>query len=129
MSTAAAKSLNLLVVDDSAMMRAMLTRAARLSGLPIGAIHEAANGQEALALLETQSVDALFTDLNMPVMTGMELLRIIDERNSWPGLLRVVISADGSAAKRDGADALNTLRYIEKPFKPEAIRDVLAALL
>lgn len=126
---AATKSLNLLIVDDSAMMRAMLTRAARVSGVPIGAIHEAANGQEALALLESNSVDAMFTDLNMPVMTGVELLRAIDAAQRWPDLLRVVISADGSTAWREGASSLNALRYVEKPFKPETIRDVLASLL
>ena len=125
----ATKPLNLLIVDDSAMMRALLTRAARLSGIPLAAVLEAANGEEALALLETQAVDALFTDLTMPVMTGLELLRAIDERQRWPALLRVVISSDGSSHGRVQAEGLNAVRYVEKPFRPEAIRDVLATLL
>lgn len=120
--------LNLLVVDDSAMMRAMLKRALQVSGIPIGTLHEATNGQEALALLESQAIDALFTDLNMPVMTGVELLHAIDERHLLPGLVRIIISADGSTAARQ-ADTLGPVQYVEKPFKPEAIRDALAALL
>ena len=106
----------------------MLIRAARLSGIPLAAVHEATNGEEALALLETQAVDAVFTDLTMPVMTGLELLRAIDERKRWPALLRVVISADGSFPGRVEAEGLNAVRYVEKPFRPEAIRDVLATL-
>jgi two-component system, chemotaxis family, chemotaxis protein CheY len=127
--SASTNGLNLLLVDDSVMMRAMLKRAAQLSGVPLGAIHEASNGAEALALLEREAVDALFTDLNMPVMTGVELLRAIDERRRWPGLIRVIISADGSTARRQQDASGNDVQYLGKPFKPEAIRDVLAALL
>ncbi len=123
------KPINLLVVDDSAMMRAMLKRAAQLSGVALGAIYEAANGEEALRLLEANSIDAIFTDINMPVMTGIELLQTIDERRQWPDLVRVIISADGSTINRQQADSLSTLRYIAKPFRPEAIRDVLASIL
>ena len=126
--TTASRALNLLLVDDSAMMRAMLKRAAQLSGIPLGAIHEAANGEEALALLDKEPIDALFTDLNMPVMTGTELLHAIAESARWPALVRIIISADSSTASRE-TSAFPDLKYVGKPFKPEAIRDVLATLI
>jgi len=123
------RRLNLLVVDDSAMMRAMIKRAAALSKVPLGTIYEASNGEEALRLLDIAPIDAIFTDINMPVMTGIELLKAIDRDDRWKRLLRVIISTDGSTAHRNEAGDLSAYRYVEKPFKPEDIRDVLISLL
>lgn len=124
----AGRPLSLLIVDDSATMRAMLRRVVDLSGIPVRAIHEAANGRDAMAVLEREHVDALFTDINMPVMTGIDLLRRIAADGRWPGLLRVIISTDGSASRRAEADALDVRLYLEKPLRPEVMRDVLAAI-
>ena len=82
-SAAAVKPLNILIVDDSATMRALLHRVVGLADLPIGTIYQAPNGLEALKILETHSVQAVFTDLNMPVMNGMQLLREMAKRDSW----------------------------------------------
>ena len=71
----ASSALNILVVDDSAMMRTLIKRAAALTGLPIGRIFEAGDGRQALDVLKSEHVHALFTDINMPVMTGIELLQ------------------------------------------------------
>jgi two-component system chemotaxis response regulator CheY len=122
------RPLNLLIVDDSAMMRAMIKRAAGLTGVPIGEIYEAANGREAIDVLEQHDVDALITDINMPVMSGTELLRAIAPQERYRDLLRVVISTDGSAARRAEADTLHVRHYVEKPFRPEVMRDVLFEL-
>ena len=122
------RPLNILIVDDSAMMRMMIKRVTGLCGVPIGEIFEAGNGREAIAILESQQVDALFTDINMPVMTGTELLRAIEKDGRWPTLLRVIISTDGSAARRAEADELHVRLYVEKPFRPEVMRDVLSEL-
>jgi two-component system, chemotaxis family, chemotaxis protein CheY len=121
-------AMNLLIVDDSAMMRTMIRRAAAATGLPIGDIFEAADGRQALAVLEQQHVDALFTDINMPVMTGIELLRRIAGDERWRGMTRVIISTDGSDARRSEAGALDVRLYVEKPFRPEVMRDVLSDL-
>jgi two-component system chemotaxis response regulator CheY len=73
-------------------------------------------------------VDALFTDINMPVMTGMELLRQIAGHSRWQHMIRVIISTDGSEARRNEAGELDVRLYVEKPFRPEVMRDVLAEL-
>jgi len=121
-------AMNILVVDDSAMMRTMIKRAAAATGLPIGQIFEAADGRQALTVLEQQHVDALFTDINMPVMTGMELLQQIAGHERWRHMVRVIISTDGSEARRSEAGALDVRLYVEKPFRPEVMRDVLSDL-
>jgi len=126
--TAGVKPLNILIVDDSATMRALLHRVVGLADLPIGTIYQAPNGLEALKILETHSVQAVFTDLNMPVMNGMQLLREMAKRDSWKDLLRIIISTDGSKLRREEARELNVNLYVEKPFRPEVVRDVLCQI-
>ena len=115
--------INILVVDDSAMMRAMIRRALRLSGANV-LVSEASNGREALAILESERIDAVFTDINMPVMSG-------HQSAEEPGvpiedhIKRVVISTDGSAARRIEVRDLHVTHYISKPFAPEMFRDVI----
>jgi two-component system chemotaxis response regulator CheY len=118
--------MRILIVDDSAMMRKMIRRVFALVDVPIDEIFEAANGAEAIEVLEMHDdVDVLLTDINMPVMSGTELLREIAKQPKWRHMRRVIISTDGSAARRDEAAGLDVRCYLEKPFSPEVIRDVL----
>jgi two-component system, chemotaxis family, chemotaxis protein CheY len=119
------KPLNCLIVDDSSVMRRMVRRTMELSEVPLGQVHEAGNGREALDLLLTTTVDVLFTDINMPVMTGPELLRALIK---LPDAVRarVVISTDGSDARKAEVSGLNVDWYLEKPLRPEVMRDVLS---
>ena len=120
--------MRILIVDDSAMMRKMIRRVLALSEVPVDEIFEASDGAEALHLLETHDVDVLLTDINMPVMTGTELLRELASNSRYRALRRVIISTDGSASRRDEAAALDVRCYLEKPFSPEVIRDVLTEI-
>ena len=119
------KPLNCLIVDDSSVMRRMVRRTMELSEVPLGQVHEANNGREALDLLATTSVDVLFTDINMPVMNGADLLRALVKQ---PDAVRarVGISTDGSEARRAEVLGLNVDWYLEKPLRPEVMRDVLS---
>jgi len=119
------KPLNCLIVDDSSVMRRMVRRTMELSEVPLGQVHEAGNGREALDLLATTDVDVLFTDINMPVMNGAELLRALSKQ---PDIVRarVVISTDGSEARKAEVVGLNVDWYLEKPLRPEVMRDVLS---
>ena len=119
------KPLNCLIVDDSSVMRRMVRRTMELSEVPLGEVLEAGNGREALDLLQTTAVDVLFTDINMPVMNGADLLRAL---SATPDAVRarVVISTDGSEARRAEVVGLNVDWYLEKPLRPEVMRDVLS---
>lgn len=121
--------MRILIVDDSAMMRAMIKRVVALAEVPVDEILEAANGAEALAILESHDVQLLLTDINMPVMNGAELLREIARHERWRGLGRVIISTDGSTSRREEAAGLDVHRYLEKPFSPEVLRDVLTEVI
>lgn len=117
-------ALSMLIVDDSAMMRRMIRQVIALSGYEDAAIHEAGNGREALAVLDAYDVQVLITDLNMPVMNGTELLTALAARERGP-VARLVITTDGSAARREAVTGLGVTRYLEKPLRPEVLRDVL----
>ena len=117
--------MRILIVDDSSMMRAMIKRVVKLTDVPVEEILEAGDGAEALTLLEQHDVQLLLTDINMPVMNGAELLRALADDERWSGLTRVIISTDGSTARREEAAELDVRCYLEKPFSPEVLRDVL----
>jgi two-component system chemotaxis response regulator CheY len=119
---------NILIVDDAATMRALIRRVVALTEVPIDNVFEARNGSEALKTLEAESVHAVFTDINMPVMNGPALLREMAKRESWNSILRIVISTDGSKLRRQEARELLVSLYVEKPFRPEVVRDVLVQI-
>ena len=84
------------------------------------------NGEEALQTLASHpGIDLVLTDINMPVMTGPELLRAL---KTQPEAVRarVVISTDGSDARKAEVSGLNVDWYLEKPLRPEVMRDVLS---
>jgi len=117
--------MRILIVDDSSMMRAMIKRVVKLTKVPVEEILEAGDGAQALTLLESHDVQLLLTDINMPVMSGADLLRRVAGDDRWRNLTRVIISTDGSEARRDQAAGLSVRCYLQKPFRPEVLRDVL----
>jgi two-component system chemotaxis response regulator CheY len=125
---ATARPLNILIVDDSATMRAVIRRVIALTEVPVGSLYEANNGREALKIMESRQVEAVFTDINMPVMTGHEFLKAMSENDRWDDVLRIVVSTDGSKLRRDEARNLKVALYVEKPFRPEVVRDVLCQI-
>jgi two-component system chemotaxis response regulator CheY len=117
--------MRILIVDDSAMMRELIKRVVKMTRVPVDEVLEAGDGAEALALLEHHDVQLLLTDINMPVMNGAELLRRLVKDDRWRDLTRVIISTDGSTARREEAAELAVSCYLKKPFSPEVLRDVL----
>lgn len=118
--------MRILIVDDSSMMRAMIKRVVKLTNVPVEEILEAGDGAQALTLLESHDVHLLLTDINMPVMNGAELLRRVAKNDRWRALTRVIITTDGSTARREEAAELSVSCYLQKPFSPEVLRDVLS---
>jgi len=121
--------LNILVVDDSETVRAVIAKTLRIAGIPIGKLHMAGNGREALDLLSAEWVDLVFADINMPVMGGVELV----EKMSADGMLKsvpvVIVSTEGSATRIEQLKAKGVSAYIRKPFTPEILRDTVQQVL
>ena len=107
-------SLNVIVVDDSAVMRAMMIRTLRTSRVALRDIHEAADGEQALAELDAHWIDLALVDLNMPGMSGEELVRAI-RADLPPALAAHLVRAHGAA-------------FLQKPFTVEALRAAVEQL-
>jgi len=120
---------NVLIVDDSQTMRKVIRKTVSISGFEIGDCWEAGNGQEALAILGSCWVDLILADLNMPVMNGLEMLRELKKTELHSHIPVVLITTEGSEKRLEEAYALGIKGYIQKPFFPETIRDVLTKIM
>lgn len=119
--------LNVLVVDDSSVMRAMIIKTMRMSGLDLGEIHQAANGQEGLDTARNNWLDLVVADINMPVMNGEEMIDQMKADPELADLPTIVISTEGSATRIERLERKG-VKFIHKPFTPEIIRDTIKGL-
>lgn len=115
---------NVLVVDDSAVMRQMVVRTLRMSGVPLGTVFEAGNGEAGLFVLQDEWVDLLLLDINMPVMNGEEMLRRVRANPDTEQLPVIVVSTEGSEARLQALQELGA-SIVRKPFAPETLRDTI----
>ncbi|MFZ3046445.1 MAG: response regulator [Desulfatirhabdiaceae bacterium] len=120
--------MNILIVDDSKVMRQMIIKTLRISGLPLGEIHQASNGLEGLEFLNRQWVDLVILDINMPVMTGEEMMNHMQNRDECKDIPVIVISTEGSTTRIEHMEQLGAC-FIHKPFSPEKIRDAVYRIL
>lgn len=118
-----------LIVDDSSVMRKIVERALRQAGLELTRVHEAGSGAEGLTVLTGERVDLIVSDINMPVMDGLEFLRQVQRRGLAPGVPVVMITTEGGEEHVRQALAAGAQGYIRKPFTPDQVRDRVLPLL
>jgi two-component system, chemotaxis family, chemotaxis protein CheY len=122
-------ALNILVVDDSEIVRAVIIKSLELTNVPVKEVYQAANGRQALEVMAEHWVDLVFADINMPVMNGVAMV----EKMSQDGLLKtipvVIISTEGSTTRVQELQSKGVRAYVRKPFKPEDIRQVVDQLI
>ena len=118
--------LNVLLVDDSTVIRKMLKRVLAESNLPFDKVLEAGDGQQALAALDADTVHLVLCDVNMPVMDGLEFLQNMRKNPAWQSLPVLMITNEGGQANVLRAAELGAKGYIRKPFTTEEIKDKLA---
>jgi two-component system chemotaxis response regulator CheY len=117
-------ALNVLVVDDSAVMRAMIIKTLRLSGMPFNELYQASNGAEALQMLAQHWIDLALLDINMPVMNGEEMLIQVRQSPETADLAVIVVSTEGSDTRIAALRQLGA-EFIHKPFTPEELRETI----
>lgn len=121
-------ALNILVVDDSSVMRAMIIRTINMSGLPLGEMSEAPNGAEALKILKERWVDLVIADINMPVMNGEEMINRMMQDPELKTIPILVVSTEASQGRIERLMSKGA-SFIKKPFSPELIRDTVMRIL
>lgn len=125
------KSFKFLLVDDSRVTRRLLKNALIEADIGSCQFFEAAHGQEALDELERiqYQVDAVFCDLNMPVMDGMEFLNTLGTRGKLQTCPVIMVTGDLSEGRGVQTLAHGARDLIGKPFTPETIRESVKNVL
>jgi len=121
-------SLNILVVDDSRMMRSVLIRTLEISGLDVGQLVQAANGREGLDALEKNWIDLALVDINMPVMDGETMIEHMKHSPLTRDIPVVVISTESSPERVEQLRK-KTAGFVHKPFTPETVRETIERVL
>lgn len=122
-------SCNVLVVDDSPILRAAIKKVVKLAGVSEDHTFEAGNGQEALDLLETVWVDLVLLDLNMPVMDGEQFAQELRKRPDLKDVAVVVVSTESNKSRLERMRELGIIDTLHKPFEPEDLRKLIASVL
>jgi two-component system chemotaxis response regulator CheY len=120
---------DVLVVDDSAAIRKILTRVLRQTGMAIQTIHEAGDGREALAVMAQHRIDLVLSDINMPKMDGLQLLASLKASPQWQKIPVVMITTEGGETKVAEAVRLGAAGYVRKPFTADQIKEKLVGIL
>jgi two-component system chemotaxis response regulator CheY len=122
-------SISILIVDDSATMRGFIKRTLQATRIPLGEIWEASNGREGLEQMRSNWMDIVLADLNMPDMTGVEM---IDQMNLDPMLSAlpvIVVSSEGDQAVLHTLSRKGVKEFIRKPFQPQKLQEVIEKVL
>lgn len=116
-------SLKVLVVDDMMSMRNIVKRA--LLSIGYRDIHDASNGEEALEKLKSGGFGFVLLDWNMPVMSGIELLRTIRADSALQTLPVLMITAEAKMENIMEAIQAGVSDYLVKPFSEQALQEKL----
>lgn len=120
---------NILMVDDSQTVRAVLKKTLELAHMDLDEIYEAGNGKEALKILDERKVDMVFTEITMPLLGGVEMVERMAEHGLLPAIPVVVVTAEGTTPRVKDLMAKGVAAHVRKPFRPETIRSVAGDIL
>jgi two-component system, chemotaxis family, chemotaxis protein CheY len=115
-----------LAVDDSASMRQLVAATLQTAG------HEvlsACDGAEALAMAQNEVVDVVITDVNMPVMDGITLVRELRQLPTYKYVPLLVLTTEASPERKSQGKAAGATGWIVKPFNPERLLATVAKVV
>lgn len=114
-------ALNILVVEDNKRMRAKINNTLTKMDIGINEIYQATNGKKGLEILKEHSIDLMLTDIDMPVMNGLEMLGLIRSDANYSEIPTVVMTSRRDT-KLLNAIASSGIGYIHKPFSWRMLR-------
>ena len=112
----------ILTVDDSKTMRDMVTFTLKQAGFDV---FEACDGQDALDKLKSDSADVVITDINMPNMNGVELVKNLRANPDYRSTPILVLTTESEKGKKEEGKAAGATGWIVKPFDPEKLVSVV----
>lgn len=108
----------LLIVDDSASMRQMVSFTLKDAGYDVIVAN---NGKDALTKLDGGKISMVITDLNMPEMDGIELIRQLRGKPGFKFVPIVMLTTESQDAKKQAGKQAGASGWMVKPFKPEQL--------
>ena len=115
-----------LVVDDSATMRQLVTMTLTRAGYEVV---EAEDGAKGLAKASAEAFDLILSDINMPNMTGLELLRSLRKLPQYKFTPIVLVTTESQTEKKQEGKTAGATGWILKPFEPEQLLAVVTKVL
>jgi two-component system chemotaxis response regulator CheY len=112
----------ILTVDDSKTMRDMVTFTLRKAGFDV---NEAEDGRKALTVLGGARFDLIITDLNMPNMDGISLIKQVRSSAQHRGVPILILTTESDAAKKADGKAAGATGWLVKPFSPEKLVELV----
>ena len=116
----------IMTVDDSASVRQMVAFTLKGAGYEV---MEAVDGKDALSKVKASPVKMVITDLNMPNMDGIELIRHLRSDAAFKFVPIVLLTTESQASKKQEGKAAGATGWIVKPFKPEQLLKVVKKVL
>jgi two-component system chemotaxis response regulator CheY len=118
---------DVLVVEDSAAMSSFI--ASTLEEIEGVSVTEAKSGFEALKELPRKTFSIIITDINMPDINGLELIRFIRDNDRYKKTPLIIVSTESSQRDRERGLALGANSYLVKPFTPSALKETVERYL
>lgn len=120
-------SKKVLVVEDSSTMRSLIvTTVEDLMGYETV---EVKNGIEALKVLPTQPFDLIITDINMPNINGLEVVKFVKENPRYKAIPMIIVSTEQGEKEIQKGLALGASEYLTKPFHPDNLKKVIQKVM
>lgn len=116
----------ILIVDDASLIRNVTQKAAQEAGYDTVL---AKDGQEGLTLLEQGGIDLIFSDVNMPIMGGLEMVEAIRSNDKFKFIPIVMLTTESKPELKKKAQDLGVKAWLLKPFNKEKFLLVLSKLL
>jgi two-component system chemotaxis response regulator CheY len=116
----------ILIVDDSSSMRTVAGISLRGAGYEV---LEAGNGQEGLAKLNGERIHLIISDVNMPVMDGIEFLKEVKRHPDYRFTPVIMLTTEAGEDKKAAGRAAGAKAWIVKPFQPSVMLDAVSKLV
>ncbi len=116
----------IMTVDDSASIRQMVSFTLKGAGYEV---LEAVDGQDALTKVDGSGINMMITDLNMPNMDGIELIRNVRANAAFKFIPIIMLTTESQAEKKQEGKSAGATGWIVKPFKPEQLLAVIKKVL
>jgi two-component system chemotaxis response regulator CheY len=116
----------ILIVDDSSSVRTVAGIALRGAGYEV---LEAGNGQEGLARFDGERIHLIISDVNMPVMNGIEFLKEVKRHPSYRFTPVIMLTTEAGDDMKAAGRAAGAKAWIVKPFQPSVMLDAVSKLV